>query len=368
MSESEEKDQKTEDLERLRNTIPLNSLSDSNLASLVENSKIESLGKGKVIFKEGSNDTYSIYVLEGAVDLESKSTGARRTITAETDEAHYALAQLRPRQYTGKTAGKARIAYIDSLQIDRYLTMDQLSNDWEPGDNTPSDGMEVDEMFFEVDGEWMMDMLRGSVFDKLPAASMNEVFSRLESVPVSAGDVIIKQGEAGDYYYIIKSGKFNISRKMSDGKVHVLATMNDGDVFGEEALLSNAPRNANVISMGDGELMRLNKADFDDLLKEPLIASLSFQAAEAELKAGAVLIDVRTTLEFKSGALKVAKNIPLNQLRRSISKLEPGRKYLLCCLTSGRSQVGAFIMNQRGFDAKYLEGGLQSLPSWPGKG
>ncbi|MFV1993725.1 MAG: hypothetical protein ACC635_07465, partial [Acidiferrobacterales bacterium] len=103
MSESSENEQKTADLERLRNTIPLNSLSDSNLASLIETSKIESLGKGKVIFKEGSSDTFSIYLLEGAVELLPKDKGPKRVITAGTDEASYALAQLRPRQYTGKT-------------------------------------------------------------------------------------------------------------------------------------------------------------------------------------------------------------------------------------------------------------------------
>ncbi len=367
MSESSENEQKAADLERLRNTIPLNSLSDSNLVSLIEGSKIENLGKGKVIFKEGSSDTLSIYLLEGAVELVSKATGAKRSITANTDEASYALAQLRPRQYTGKTISKARVAKIDSLQIDRYLTMDHLSDDWAISDD-PDGGLEVDEMFFEVDGEWMMEMLRGSVFEKLPAASMNEIFARLESVPVKAGEVIIKQGEAGDFYYIIKSGKFNISRKMSDGKVQVLATMKDGDIFGEEALLSNAPRNANVISMSEGELMRLNKTDFDDLLKEPLVASLPMQNAETEIKAGAILIDVRTIGEFKSGAIKIAKNIPLNELRRTLPKLDHDKKYLLCCLTSGRSQVAAFIMNQRGFDAHYLEGGLQSLPSWPAPG
>lgn len=367
MSDSEEKDQKAVDLERLRNSIPLNSLSDNNLASLAQDSKIVSLGKGKVVFKEGDSDTLSIYILEGAIELDSKATGAKRTISADSDEASYALAQLRPRQYTGKTTCKSRVALIDSLQIDRYLTMDHITENWDT-DDISADGMEVDEMFFEVDGEWMMDMMRGSVFDKLPASSMNEIFSRLESVPVKAGEVIIKQGEAGDYYYIIKSGKFNISRKMSDGKVHVLATMKDGDIFGEEALLSNAPRNANVISMEEGELMRLSKADFDDLLKEPLVASLPIQNAEAEIKSGAILIDVRTMLEFKNGALKVAKNIPLNELRRTLPKLDTDKKYLLCCLTSGRSQVAAFIMNQRGFDAHYLEGGLQALPSWPSPG
>ena len=245
------------------------------------------------------------------------------------------------------------------MQIDRLLTMDQLSEDW------ADDGLEVDELSIDIDGEWMMEMLRGSAFEKLPAASMNEVFSRLESVPVTAGQIIIKQGEVGEYYYIVKSGKFNVSRKSPDGKVHILAELKDGDIFGEEALLSNAPRNANVISMGEGELMRLNKTDFNDLLREPLVASLPMPKAEVLMKQGAILIDVRTPGEFASGAIKIARNLPLNALRRTLPQLDKDKKYILCCLTSGRSQVSAFIMSQRGFDAVYLEGGLQALPSWP---
>ncbi len=155
MSDTEENDQYTIDLERLRNTIPLNSLSDTNLATLIEDSKIGTLPKGKVIFKEGSSDTLSVYLLEGEVELASKDLGTKRVITADTDEATYALAQLRPRQYTGKTTGKTRIAQIDSLQIDRLLTMDQLSEDW-----GSADGLEVDELSIDIDGEWMMEMLR----------------------------------------------------------------------------------------------------------------------------------------------------------------------------------------------------------------
>ncbi len=48
-----------------------------------------------------------------------------------------------------------------------------------------------------------------------------------------------------------------------------------GDAFGEEALLSDAKRNANVTMETNGALMRLSKDDFNELLKEPMLSWLT---------------------------------------------------------------------------------------------
>ncbi len=51
-----------------------------------------------------------------------------------------------------------------------------------------------------------------------------------------------------------------------------LAELGVGDTFGEEALISEAKRNATVSMLTDGVLMRLNKQDFRDLMNEPLVS------------------------------------------------------------------------------------------------
>ena len=61
-----------------------------------------------------------------------------------------------------------------------------------------------------------------------------------------AGDLVIKKGEDGDYFYMVNSGKFDVFlTEGTDGKAH--RTYTAGESFGELALLYNAPRAATAL-------------------------------------------------------------------------------------------------------------------------
>ena len=72
-----------------------------------------------------------------------------------------------------------------------------------------------------------------------------------------------------------------------------MARLSDGDAFGEEALLSEAKRNATISMETDGLLMRLSKSDFEELLKAPMLHDVTLDEAKGMVKNGAVLLDVR---------------------------------------------------------------------------
>jgi CRP-like cAMP-binding protein len=341
------------DADILRALTPIASLRDENFKKLLASSRIEKLAAKQTIFKLGDNDKEAVYLLSGEVNLVPQS-GPERMIVGGSPEAKYALAQLKPRQFTGVVAkGGATIARVDSALLDRLLVMDQTA-----GFVT---GFEVEEIGGD-DGEWVFGMMQHPTFERLPAASLSALFGRLSSVDVKPGQVIIRQGDPGDYYYIIKSGRVSVSRKSEkDGKVVVLSELKEGDGFGEEALVSGAPRNANVISLAPGTLMRLTKADFEELLREPLVKWVTLPEAQQLAKTGAGIIDVRTESEFTRGAIKGAVNIPLYMLRMKAKSLEPARKYVTYCETGARSAAAAFLLTQRGFDVCVLRGGLAAV-------
>lgn len=339
------------DNEVLKKLIPINSLMSENFKELADKTRIENLSQGSKLFKQGDNDNQSVYLLSGEVFLTSED-GKSRMIVAGTDEARYALAQLKPRQYTGVAKTDVTIARVDSALMDRLLTLDQ----------TTAGGIEVTEFDGDLDAEWMMRMLRSEAFQKLPASNINEMFTHLEPMEVKTGQVIIRQGDPGDYYYIIKSGKVSVARKAEQtGKVAILGQLREGDSFGEEALLSGAPRNATVIMVSDGVLMRLAKKDFDHLLKEPLVQWVTMDEAKSMAQAGAGLLDVRLEDEHRNGSVKGSINVPLYLLRMKLSSLDSKRKYVVFCQTGSRSCSAAFILSQRGFDVHVLRGGLNGI-------
>ncbi len=332
----------------LRSLIPLNALGEEAWRELLAQARIEQLPARSALFRQGDTDNEAIYVVAGEVIL-AADDGAERRIVGGSDEARYALAQLKPRQYTGTAATDVTILRIDSDRLDQMLTRDQ------------SIGYEVMEFDAGVDPQWLMRMVRLPVFERLPAESINALLARLEPVEVKAGQVILRQGESGDYYYVVKSGRVSVSRKTEAGKVVVLNELGEGEGFGEEALLSEEPRNATVIAKEDGVLLRLTRHDFDALMKAPLVHYVSEAEARGLVQAGAGLLDVRTEDEFKRGAVKGSQNLPLYLVRIKAATLDKQRKYVAYCQTGRRSCAAAFLLCQRGFDVAVLRGGLNAL-------
>ncbi|MGH8738449.1 MAG: cyclic nucleotide-binding domain-containing protein, partial [Burkholderiales bacterium] len=156
--------------------------------------------------------------------------------------------------------------------------------------------------------------LRGGAFAQLPAAHIDELMNRFARVEVRRGDVVIREGEEGDSYYVVAAGRFQVERTIGGVKV-VLAELKPFDAFGEEALVSEAKRNATVVASGDGELLKLGKVDFDQLLREPLLRRLRYAEARERAHEGAVWLDVRYPSEYQYDKLPGAINVPLSEVR-----------------------------------------------------
>src|SRR5262249_3527326 len=154
---------------------------------------------------------------------------------------------------------------IDSELLDVMITWDQTGQ------------YEVSELQQHAEGQgdnddWMTTLLQTNAFHRIPPANIQAIFLRLQRVPFRAGDVVIKQGDEGDFVYIIVSGKCVVTRETPLNRDGIkLAELGVGDTFGEEALIAEAKRNATVAMLTDGSLMRLNKNDFRELMNEPLL-------------------------------------------------------------------------------------------------
>lgn len=343
----------------LKRFVPPSSLNAENFQELAGKALVEEIPPGRAVFKAGDTDRKTVYLVEGELEVTS-ATGDKSVVKSGTDIARHPIANHQPRKHTAVAKVPSKITRIDSDLLDVLLTWDQLS------------GIEVDEITVTEqqdngdsgDGDWMTRILQSKAFLQVPAANIQQMFMRMQEMAFKPGDAIIKQGEDGDYYYIIKHGKCKVTRASKSGPELTLATLGDGDAFGEEALLSEAKRNANVIGASDGVLMRLSKEDFNALLKEPMLNWVTNAEADAMVKSGeAVWLDVRLDSEFKNNGIPGSLNIPLFMLRMKAESLEPGKKYILYCDTGRRSSAGAFLLSERGLQALCLKGGLNERGS-----
>ena len=83
----------------------------------------------------------------------------------------------------------------------------------------------------------------------LPVATIEQLAGALEHADVEPGHTMFRQGERGEYFYVVRSGRVDV---LQDG--HVVRTLGAGECFGEIALLHDRPRTATVRAVGDTRL------------------------------------------------------------------------------------------------------------------
>ncbi len=97
---------------------------------------------------------------------------------------------------------------------------------------------------------------RVPMFAPLSIAAKERIASNLISVPIRAGDVVIRSGDHGDRFYLVGTGELDID---ADGRHSTAGPL---DYFGEIALLRDVPRTATVTAAADSQLYALQRDDF----------------------------------------------------------------------------------------------------------
>jgi CRP-like cAMP-binding protein len=339
------KDQNQLNLVRLKEFTPFDCLSDAHIRDLAPKLDVARLPKGKVMFKRGQADSRCHFLLEGKVDL-ADAAFVIRPFDAHDAENYLALDSYPEHRVSAITATDCTVVSIDRDHLDLVLTWSQAA-DAMGDDERPDDG----------NTDWMESLLASDLFGSIPPGNIQQLFVKFQEVPVQLGQAVIKEGDDGDRFYVIKEGRALVTK--GDGNNQkTLAALRAGDCFGEDALIGEMKRNATVTMSTDGCLMALDKNNFIKLLKEPVIHQVTeaqYEKMMDEGDEGVVLIDVRTPMEFKHDHLPHARNIPLPELRREIRDLEKVFTYVVTCDGGRRSEVGAYLLSEAGLRALVLK-------------
>jgi CRP-like cAMP-binding protein len=338
---------KSVDKKTLKSLDPFGSLSLDVIDELATKSTVEEIPAGRILFRQGEKDNRLIYVLSGQVEVTTTGKAKGSLIKAKTEEARHPIAYTLPRPGTAKTKTNCKLLFVDGDLLE-FLTQD---------DNSAL--IEVDELSSDDESAWMLRFLQSRAFLKLPTENIQTLLMKLEEVPVKKGDIIIKQGDKNDFYYIIRNGRCAVTRRpAAKAKELQIAILEAGDGFGEEALITGGSRNASISMLEDGMLMRLTKKDFMSDLAKPLINLIDEKTALEKISSGSLLIDVRTHDEFSKQKVEGSVNIPLSMLRLKLDGLNDKREYVLICDNDHRSSAAAFLLTQHGLNCYALKGGL----------
>lgn len=344
---------KSRKMERIMNILthryaPFNQLSEERLAEVMNLVRIIEMRAGEIFQIRAGKDNDYLFVLEGS--LEMVRDGTIQSLAGP--DSSPAKAIVLPRETLSSTLlarEDSIICHADRQLLDHLISWDVVTHELQQADSEVRKRME---------------QVRNSlVFRRLPWESVEAAFERMTIVSAKAGEVVIRQGEAGDAFYIITSGRAEISHAGVGGsKDEVVAEIGEGDAFGCEALISGKTRSETVRMLEDGTLLTLGKEDFDWLISKQMIRAVSAKVAQTMLETGYKVIDVRSEEEFEYGRIPGALLIPLFELRKRMSELDMQQRYILYCHSGSRSSVAALRLTQAGFDVQTLEEGFRAWP------
>lgn len=338
--------------ELLANLKPLDALSGKAIEELAHLAHREKFSRGLDPFRQHDWTGKVVWLIRGELKIDEPRHGIR-VLVGGCERARLPLWRCEGPPPAAKAITDVELLSFDENALDILVTWNELVADETPAGSAGPDWRSKSGLFAASN-------LTQGVFAALPPAHIAGLLARFQPLAVRRNDEIIRQGEVGDCYYVIESGRARVTRQVAGGEVE-LAELKPGDAFGEEALIQGAERNATVRMKTDGVLFRLAKADFVALLQEPLLHRLTVTEAQSRVQAGAQWLDVRFPAEYQCDGLPGAINVPLGELRQALTGLSIDTDYIVYCQSGRRSSAATFLLAQRGFRAWLLDGGLRAM-------
>lgn len=326
----------------LKGLSPFSALSETDFTKIAARGTVNLQPAGAIIFKRSSNDADSHWLLTGRLNLVNDAF-ENRAFTESDSQTYGAVDDFQPHTVSAVCEASCAIFTLaKTVQSDIELLLEAAASTAENSLST---------------GNWMERLLSTPLFEFIPPTNIQALFKRFKTRQVSSGEIIIKQGEPGDYFYMIKTGSVSVHVDIN-GKVNQVAKLIAGQSFGQDALISDLPRNATVMATAPCELAMLTEADFEDLLLSPVIEEITRAEIEEATEVHGTqvkIINLYQPGEQQSEGAADETTIPFMALRNHIHELSKEVVYAVRGPGSPKiNLLGAYLLNEAGHTAYVL--------------
>ncbi len=238
----------------------LSGLSGNELESFMDSLELKEVAAGDAIFKQGDPGNSLYLIGMGAVGLEALLTSGKKRVYTRLTEG----------DFFGEHAFMARSTHHDSAIAEKdtsVLVIDRPTFDnWVA--KYPAIQATVEDFYTRRVLARVLAIT--PVFEGVPPEARIALAEKFQLQSYKDGQVVVTEGEAGDTFFLIRSGKVNVSTRGMGGQGEPipLGSMSEGAFFGEVSLLTDKPRTATVAASGSLELMVLTRAAFKEIVSQ----------------------------------------------------------------------------------------------------
>ena len=244
-------------------------LDQSDLRSLAEIGKLQRVGLGELVFKEGAPGDAAFLVYSGRIRIVKVGEGGKPVTLGALGRGELfgerAILADEPRMATARAAEDSVLVRLDRGDFRRFF-----------------DGHKELQPYFArlSQDRSLINFLRmDTLFGAMPPKLILRLFSALEEAHYPCGGAVYEQGDAADALYVIRDGEAAIY-EMRDGRQTALGVRAPGEVFGERSLFGDGLRRATVRAHTDLDCLRIGKAELDAILEDaPKVRDLLIEQA-----------------------------------------------------------------------------------------
>ena len=344
-------------IEQLSSLNPFSEMDEHLVKQLLGKAEVIFYEAGSTILKKNQDSDYQHYLIRG--DIEVRSSFFERFNFKHGDKrAVYPLENMAGREAQVTAQSKCQVVRFAIADLDNATTAAPL-----PDYNLDKvDDEELDGGYMVADStlnaDWMSGFLHSPLVNHVSARDIQQLLVHIEDIDYEAGSVVVSAGEYGDYFYVVKSGLAMVKTDPKGPYKGKEFSLMPGSYFGEEALVGNTIRNAEIYMETAGQLGRVDQKTFNAFIRDSLVVKTRADKVANILKEPDehnVILDVRLYPEYRQGHRDNSKNIPLVSLREQLDQLDIGKSYYITPEGGPRSELATFLMRQAGFDAVLLQ-------------
>ena len=260
------------------------SLSDAELKEIINSSDngYEEYDMKQGIIREEEIGDCMYVILEGTVEVSIRSgTGGREITIAKLREGDFFGEQSLLPNGTGRRNASVRALHPSKLfRIDKKHVLLHVNGLDESEDATI-------QVFMSEEKEVRKILGKLRLFQSLSEVELDSYRSWTEVITVGPGDFVLKESEHGEHLYVVLDGIVEVFIIDEDGKINILARLEPGDYFGEQALIddSSGERNAYVRTDNETRLIKIAKDYFKLALKRDSVLAMALKkVGEAQIE------------------------------------------------------------------------------------
>ncbi|TQV80025.1 cyclic nucleotide-binding domain-containing protein [Exilibacterium tricleocarpae] len=338
---------------------PLDKVAPQHMAELIKHSEIRPVAAGGIALKQRDMERYKCFLVRGQVEIR-RSFHERLYLRQDSPQCQKPLNELLQGAGVIRAKSECQLLRVDAEVLERLsLWSTQASSQLagyhiahlQEGETSLDYAVEIDDSYQD---DWTEAFLQSSLANHLDSAAITTLLRELDDVDFKAGQTVIQQHTPGDFFYIIKEGEARVALDRFGPQSGQFIDLATGKYFGDEALIADTPRNASVTMKTDGVLGRINRDVFEAIIKDSVISPISVQQVAQMGVNDYQCIDVRFSVEYRSTQAKRTFNVPITHLRQRLQNFKHQTTYIVGPEADRRSELGAYLLRQAGYNAFYL--------------